>query len=148
MDIKALEAHISTLDDELTTLFAANARLIPVKKNVLRDALKNQVDLKLDYERLKARADYYEKVAEAIKEQNHSYAFGKYMTQSAKMYNGSDARKMADCDADYIAAVKVYNSAYKLRKEIDAIHNTITERNFTLKDIVACVNNGTADHII
>lgn len=143
-----IDEKVKKLKDEFETLYKETEKDIILEHKILKDCLNNQVELQLHYERLKARADYYEKEAEATKDQYHSYAYGQVMKSSQKLMTGTDAKKFADCDKDYIAAVKVYNKTYKVRKEIDAVLNTVTARQYILKHVAETVMAGASTHIL
>lgn len=135
------EQAFSRLLDNKETAFILEGQL-------LETCLKNQVTLQVEWEHYLARASALEKQLDHLKENYFSYAFAKAMKNSNKTLQVSEAKYMANCDDDYIEAVKLYNKVYKTKKEVEGVVSTLTTRQFMLKHISEAVIAGVNKHII
>lgn len=132
MNKEELEAALKALRERFEKEMARSQPEFSIKQKLLSDCLTSQVDLVERFERLGATAAYLEKEAESLRDLNHSFAFSKTIKGPKKIMS-TDAKKLADCDSEYVESVMLYNSVYKLKKDIDAMNSTMTARGYALK---------------
>jgi hypothetical protein len=147
-ELQLLEQQITDFKIEADHIMTAYEADIALEHNMLDDCLKNQITLQLEFERLLARAKGLEQDADSLKEQYHSYAFSVEMKSNKRPDSITEAKMHADCNTDYIRAVKAYNSIYKTRLEIAAVTEVLTTRKYTLTNITNAVIEGVNKHLL
>lgn len=148
MSITELNNATAKLKEDFEQAYTKWEKDIPLVHKILKECLSNQVDLQLCFEKLMGRASYLEKLGEDLKEQWHGHAYTTIMAKSQRVMSSTDAKKFADCETQYIQATKAYNQAYKTRKEIEAVLNTITARKYLLHDQCEVIKAGASSHIL
>ncbi len=147
MNKEELEAAMKALRDRFEKEMARHQRDFSIKQKLLSDCLSNHVDLVDSFERLGATAAYLEKEAESLRDLNHSYAFSK-IVKGPKKIMSTDAKKLADCDGEYVESVIQYNAIYKLKREIDAVRETMIARGYALKSHTDALKAGVSSAIL
>lgn len=145
-----LQTLSNQLDEErkhFLETFDSYLKDIALENRVLDECLKNQVTIQYAFEFCKARAAALLKEAEALRDQYHSYAFTLEMRSNSKP-GFTEARKYADCNKDYVEAVKVYNKIFKLDAEVSSVVEAMITRKFVLSNLTNSVINGINKHIL
>lgn len=116
---------------------------------LLDEALKNQVELQVEYERLHGEAVGLENDASTLKELFHSAAFAKEMKSKAKRPDTfTEAKMYANTDDDFVMASMTYNRIFKVKAEVHGVLEAVITRKFVLNNLTNAVINSVNKHIL
>ena len=143
-----LEQLLKLLESEYKKLSTNVEAEIMLSNKQLDSALTEQIKIQIRWERLSAKvASGY-----SLSKDNAEYEFAKAYTNAIsdayKDLSSTDAKFIAGCDVNYADAKKLENNYYRLRKEVEAVVDTIESRKYVLKDLTSSIINEVSKTIL
>lgn len=121
---------------------------IVLNDQLLKSAMKDQVQLQLKWEQYFSRVSSYVRDLEQLLEEVYSKEFDKSINNKYKDVTAQQAKHSALASETYINVKIVYNEAVKLKTEIQGVVDVIKSRQFTLNKIADLVINSVDSTII
>lgn len=122
--------------------------LISLDSLVLKEALKNQIDLQLSWELIVKKFNKLYDVCEHEMDSAYAGAIGKELRDSYKNTSITEAREYAKADADYKRAKRLLIDIRETRDEARGILDTVQSRKYILNNITNAVVASVETHII
>ena len=144
-ELKELTTKLEQLIEENNN---NDGKFFTLDNEILKDALKQQVELHLRWESLLSNVlrAYYD--AETYTEAAYSDAMNNIMSNSNVDYTTTEAKILAQRDTNYIDIKLVYNRLLVLKRECESTLKAIDTRKWMLKGITDLVVQSTENHII
>lgn len=121
---------------------------VPIHDLRLKEALSNQVELQLIWERLYAKVKQFHDVSQNLAEEALSDAINAALTDNYKKVSITEAKELAKKDSVYRKNRRLEIDSSSLLLEIKAILETITSRKYILNNITNAVVSSQENHII
>lgn len=115
---------------------------------LLKDALKNQVTLQLEWELLVKRISKIFDVCEHETETAYALAISKELKDAYKSTSISEAREFAKANPEYRRARRLMIDIKEIRDEAKGVLETIQSRKYILNNITNSVVSSVENHII
>lgn len=130
-----IEQHKKLIDE----VFDETSELIDIYGLSLDDALKNQLLLQINWERVNKKSRYLFSQCELLVDEKFAKAFKHEISNSYKNVSTTEAREFAKCDADYLDARRLLIDAAELKDETTGLLDVITSRKYVLNNLTNAI---------
>ncbi len=148
MTLTDLQKRFDDLNVLVEKLFNNTAHVIDIENRRLKDALKEQIGLQLDWESATNKANYLYDMAELEVDSAYSGAIEAELKNGYKSTSISEAREFAKANKDYQNFRRVAIEIKELRDECRGILDTVQSRKYILNNLTNAIVAASETHII
>lgn len=145
MDVADIEKKFEKLKLNYETQLDSSIESIVLEGKKLKNALKEQISLQMEWEHLLSRAKNLKEACEILKEEEHSRAVTEELKDSYRDTSVTEAKIFANGDPEVKKIKRLGNKVSSLYEDIRSGHEVVTSRKYVLNNItnatVASVEN-------
>lgn len=148
MSLALIEKRYEELLEIYEASYKAAEPLIILDGVILKEALKNQIELQLDWELIVKRFNKVYDLCELEAESAFATAISKELRDGYKNTSITEAKEFAKADKTYQTAKRLLIEIRETRDEARGILDTIQSRKYILNNITNSVVSSVETHII
>lgn len=140
MDIIDINKRLTDLETEYDALLEETLPLMQLDDKMLKDALKEQVILLLQWEMFVSKAKLLYDDSDVVSDETYSAAIQNvYKSEKYRELSVSEVKDRAKADKAYVTCRKIQNQIRALRDESKGILETVVSRKYLLNNMAEAV---------
>ena len=148
MDIVEISTRFDSLKSDYESLFEETADMIELDTKQIKDALKNQLLLEVNWELMSKKLSHLYDQCETEVESAYSDAVKDAMSDRYKEVTFTEAKVYAKANPTYKASVSLMHDIRHIRDECKGLESVVRSRKYILNNLTNLVVAGSENHIL